>query len=433
MNGDQAKSPRKATSPKLAPVKATGPNDDDDMPISSKTKTPVASSPKVTSVKPPPEDEDDKPLSAKSPKITSPKAAVAAAKTPILDDAVKSIGTKSVTSSVAVSSAPSPRDPSSAVSSSAASRAAPTPVVPSAPASAAPKTPTVATPDLQSILSKVKALAAQSAVSQSARPASSAPSSKRPKVLSSDDDDDQPLSARAGSSVKPHSSSSASKQKSSSSSKQSSSHSTHDQKKRDRDRSPSSKSRGSGALLGDASSEFKSVGHVFLSSDRGIVDKLIAGILSRWWCVALCLMPPSSVCANRLSQVRHRVAPRQLPALGGQDLETACWFQLCVRHFAALPSCCVQCAQAVTAFLRYEGPDGRIHNIRDAVAAATKGAATVDPQKMNVGPPTYDNLATMGKKDLKNLLLRVRSSWLHAPHISYFCLPCALLISFTVP
>jgi hypothetical protein len=58
------------------------------------------------------------------------------------------------------------------------------------------------------------------------------------------------------------------------------------------------------------------------------------------------LLHASFRCANRLSQVRHRVAPRQLPALGGQDLETANWFQLCVRHFAALPSsCCVQCAQ----------------------------------------------------------------------------------------
>ena len=57
---------------------------------------------------------------------------------------------------------------------------------------------------------------------------------------------------------------------------------------------------------------------------------------------------------------------------------------------------------------RYEGPDGRIHNIRDAVAAATKGAATVDPRKVNVGPPTYDNLAKMGKSDLKVLLIRVR-------------------------
>jgi hypothetical protein len=84
---------------------------------------------------------------------------------------------------------------------------------------------------------------------------------------------------------------------------------------------------------------------------------------------------------------------------------------------------------AVTAFLRYEGPDGRIHNIRDDVAAATKGAATVDPQKMNVGPPTYDNLATMSKKDLKNLLVRVRSCWLHAPHTSQSCPPCAFLSS----
>jgi hypothetical protein len=34
---------------------------------------------------------------------------------------------------------------------------------------------------------------------------------------------------------------------------------------------------------------------VFLSSDRSIIDKLIAGILSRWWCVVLCCMPPSAV------------------------------------------------------------------------------------------------------------------------------------------
>lgn len=64
----------------------------------------------------------------------------------------------------------------------------------------------------------------------------------------------------------------------------------------------------------------------------------------------------------------------------------------------------------MTVFLRYEGPDGRIHNIRDTVAAATKGAATTDPTKVNVGPPTYDNLKTMSRRDLKALLLRVR--WL---------------------
>ncbi len=64
----------------------------------------------------------------------------------------------------------------------------------------------------------------------------------------------------------------------------------------------------------------------------------------------------------------------------------------------------------MTVVHRYEGPDGRIHNIRDTVAAATKGAATTDPKKVNVGPPTYDNLKTMSKRDLKALLIRVR--WL---------------------
>ncbi len=85
---------------------------------------------------------------------------------------------------------------------------------------------------------------------------------------------------------------------------------------------------------------------------------------------------------------------------------------------------CVICA--VTAFVSYEGPDGRIHNIRDAVADATKGAATVDPQKMNVGPPTYDNLITMSKKDLKNLLVRVRLCWLLTPRHAFAscCLQC---------
>lgn len=72
----------------------------------------------------------------------------------------------------------------------------------------------------------------------------------------------------------------------------------------------------------------------------------------------------------------------------------------------------------MTASLRYEGPDGRIHNIREAVAAATKGAATVDPTKVNIGPPTYNNLITMSKKDLKALLIRVRSL---GPHNPLFC------------
>jgi hypothetical protein len=138
---------------------------------------------------------------------------------------------------------------------------------------------------LQSILSKVKSLAAQSAAnlaSKTSRPASSAASSKRSKVLSSsDDDDDEPLSARATSSTKPHASSS---------SKHHSSHSSHDKKKREHDRPSPSRSRNSGALLGDAGSEVKSIGHVFLSSDRSIRDKLIAGILSRWWLVSPCCM-----------------------------------------------------------------------------------------------------------------------------------------------
>jgi hypothetical protein len=81
----------------------------------------------------------------------------------------------------------------------------------------------------------------------------------------------------------------------------------------------------------------------------------------------------------------------------------------------------------VTGWRRYEGPDGRIHNIREAVAAATKGAATVDPKKVNVGPPTYDNLATMSKKDLKALLIRVRSLRLHQ------LLPCAFILRPLTP
>jgi hypothetical protein len=64
----------------------------------------------------------------------------------------------------------------------------------------------------------------------------------------------------------------------------------------------------------------------------------------------------------------------------------------------------------VTPARRYEGPDGRIHNIRESVAAATKGAPTADPLKVNVGPPTYDNLVTMSKRDLKALLIRVCTS-----------------------
>jgi hypothetical protein len=140
---------------------------------------------------------------------------------------------------------------------------------------------------LQSILSKVKALAAQSAANaaaKSSRPASSETSAKRPKVpQSSDDDDDEPLSARPSSSAKAHSSSS---------SKHRSSHSTHDKKKREHDRSSPSRSRNSSALLGDAGSEVKSIGHVFLSSDRSIIDQLIAGILSRWWCVSPCRVRP---------------------------------------------------------------------------------------------------------------------------------------------
>jgi hypothetical protein len=69
--------------------------------------------------------------------------------------------------------------------------------------------------------------------------------------------------------------------------------------------------------------------------------------------------------------------------------------------------------QIVISLLSYEGPDGRIHNIREAVAAATKGAATADPQKVNIGPPTHDNLKTLSKKELKALLIRVRLPWLH--------------------
>jgi cell pole-organizing protein PopZ len=148
------------------------------------------------------------------------------------------------------------------------------------------KPSSVPMPDLASILSKVKALAAQSAASKSPASALPAPASKRPKVLSSsDEDDDKPLSARASSATKAQSSSSSSsKQHSSASSKHHSSHSSHDKKKKEHDvRASPSKSRNSSALLGDAGSEFKSVGHVFLSSDRSHIDKLIAGILSRWW------------------------------------------------------------------------------------------------------------------------------------------------------
>jgi hypothetical protein len=101
---------------------------------------------------------------------------------------------------------------------------------------------------------------------------------------SSDDDDDKPLSARVSSTAKPQPSSSSSKNHSSSSLKHVSSHSSHDKKKKEHmPLSSPSKSRNSTALLGDASSEFKSIGHVFLSSDRSVIDKLIAGILSRWW------------------------------------------------------------------------------------------------------------------------------------------------------
>ena len=266
---DHATSPRKATSPKLAPVKVSTHGDDDDTPISAKPKTPVVASPKAPSVKPPSGDEDDKPLSAKTPKVASPKAA-AVAKTPKDDDDDKPIAMKS---------------------SAAATLPAVQPALSSAPPSLKPSS--VTTPDLQSILNKVKALAAQSSASKSSGSALSAPATKRPKVLhSSDEDDDKPLSSRASSSAKPQSSS-ASKQHSSSSSKHHSSHSSHDKKKREHDvRSSPSKSRNSSALLGDAGSEFKSVGHVFLSSDRSHIDKLIAGILSRWWCVTPCSALP---------------------------------------------------------------------------------------------------------------------------------------------
>jgi hypothetical protein len=176
--------------------------------------------------------------------------------------------------------------------------------------------PTTA-PDLQSILSKVKALAAQSAVvqaSKSPRTAAAAPSSKRPKVLeSSDDDDDKPLSARTSSSLKPHASSS-SKQHSSSSLKHHSSHSSHDKKKRDHHHSSPSKSRNSGALLGDATTEFKSVGKVFMSSDRGTMDMLIAGILSRWWCVVACPAPPAVEISRPLTRVLRRYGIEWPPA-----------------------------------------------------------------------------------------------------------------------
>jgi hypothetical protein len=293
MNVDPVTSPRKATSPKLAPVKVSAQVDDDDAPISSKPKSPVAASPKPSSGKPPSQDEDDKPLSAKMPKVASPKSAIVT-KTPAADDDDdKPIGMK------ATAAAPQP------ASQSALSSAQPT-----------QKPSSVATPDLASILSKVKALAAQSASAKSPGSFLPAPTSKRPKVLpDSDEDDDKPLSARASASAKPQSSTSSSKQHSSSSSKHLSSHSSHDKKKKEHDvRASPSKSRNSGALLGDAGSEFRSVGHVFLSSDRSHVDKLIAGILSRWWCVAPFCVILFDVHHACLLQVRHRVATCQLPA-----------------------------------------------------------------------------------------------------------------------
>ena len=79
----------------------------------------------------------------------------------------------------------------------------------------------------------------------------------------------------------------------------------------------------------------------------------------------------------------------------------------------------------------YEGPDGRIHNIRDAVATATKGAATTDPQKVNIGPPTHDNLATMSKIELKSLLIRV--SFFVRIHALSLRLPVSPVTLFAVP
>lgn len=277
MNGDKVASPRKATSPQMAPVKVSSTADDDDVPISSFPKTPAgASSPKVASVKPDPEDEDDKPLSSKAHKVTSPKHADAAAVTPKLEDDDKPLAATANSSAL-----PSKVSPASTLAVPPPSR-----VVSSS-------TPTSSAPDLQSILSKVKALAAQSAANvaaKSSRPASQSTSTKRSKTVhTSDDDDDEPLSARGHSSAKPHSSS-----------KHVSSHSSHDKKKKDHDRSSPSRSRNSGALLGDAGSEVKSIGHVFLSSDRSDTDKIIAGILSRWWCVppAVCVLLR---CASRVS------------------------------------------------------------------------------------------------------------------------------------
>jgi hypothetical protein len=221
----------------------------------------------VASVKPDPEDEDDKPLSSKAHKVTSPKHAVAAAVTPKLEDDDKPLAATANSSAL-----PSKVSPVSTLAVPPPSR-----VVSSS-------NPTSSAPDLQSILSKVKALAAQSAANvaaKSSRPASQSTSTKRSKIVhTSDDDDDEPLSAGGHSAAKPHSTS-----------KHVSSHSSHDKKKKDHDRSSPSRSRNSGALLGDAGSEVKSIGHVFLSSDRSDMDKIIAGILSRWWCV-----PPAVFC-----------------------------------------------------------------------------------------------------------------------------------------
>ena len=93
--------------------------------------------------------------------------------------------------------------------------------------------------------------------------------------------------------------------------------------------------------------------------------------------------------------------------------------------------CCGILVLPSDSLFSYEGPDGRIHNIRDTVAAATKGAATTDPQKVNIGPPTHDNLATMSKIELKSLLIRVR--FFICIHALSLRLPVSPVTLFAVP
>jgi hypothetical protein len=160
------------------------------------------------------------------------------------------------------------------------STAAPLPAVQPASSSAPPtlKPPFDIPPFLQSIFAKLEALPAQSSTSKSPGSALFANTTARLKLLHSSDEDGyydvKPLSSRSSSSQSPPPGS----------------NEVLNEKKRDG--ASSSKPQQSSTFLGSAGSEFKSVGHVFLSSDRSPIEKLIAGILSRWWCVTSCSALP---------------------------------------------------------------------------------------------------------------------------------------------